>query len=731
MFWVTLLLWAGITALNRIFQPRLPKPGNAAPERFAGITAEEGRAVPILFGTRRIKNANIAWYGDQSQTAVVQSGVTTGYKYYLGAQYLISLGPIDEVVSVEWNEKSLGKPVTSAENQIRFGNGPIVTATIPTGFYANGEAMALACEIAMKAAQPGDWKAAFGFVVVANRTDEIVYSIYRADGVTPYVSQVKAKISAGSENGVSLATKISAALNNSRPGVITALQGIFGCAWDDGAKKLTISYTQNISPGSLWKLHTKASEGVSYSKSALILMGFRMNATAYEGVPNGAMITSEYAVIQNRFLFAFAGSTGVLKLTDVAFTAAALLGLSTAVDVTLLNKTGDSDFSVVSATYTVTADWVQIDVNDANFFGTEGGVSGRLVIFTGGLLQTYSSYLATEWGLVTAPGFRGICHAVQEGMYVGNTNYPKPIAFTLRRCPNQLGLTGEDQNIAGDANAAAMLWEILTDARWGLGIPEIYLSKASFLAVGAALAAESLGLSMIVDTDTPALEVVDEILRHIDGALYLDASSGLLTLQIARNDYLISDLPAVTVDNADRFTFKRRGLDETRNVVKLHYVDRDANYQERIVTVQDLGNIQAREGALAIEEFSFPGISNLENATIVANRVLKAVSHAPAEIELVANRELYALRPGSPFRLSLTPLGITDMPCRIGQIRPGTLEHGEVSFDAVEDLAGPAWTGFIPPSEPSLDDPEPVDLAIVAPGDEDAALIGDIPVGIV
>lgn len=736
-FWVTLLLWAGVTALNRIFQPRVPKPSNAAPERFAGITAEEGRVVPIIWGTRRIKNANIAWYGDQSQVAIVQSGVTTGYKYYLGAQYLICLGPIDDIVSVEWNEKSLGQPLTAAQNQIVFGDGPIVTAAIPPGFYANGEALALACENAMKAAQPGNWKVAFGFYVVSNRTDELVYSIYTPDGVGTYADRIKVKIPAGSYNGVTLAAAIATAMNNSRPGVVSAFHGIFSCSWDNGTHKFNIYYSQTQSIGPYWRLHTSPADGVTYSKSALILVGLKMNVGSYQDSvdPNVAVgITSDYAVIQNRFLFAFAGSTGLLKATDAGFTAATILGVDTAADRTLLNYTGITDLVVVSASYTYNTDasgtHLDIVVDAPGFFGTEGGVTGEIIIVFGSLAQISFVYLRSLWGLGTdAPGFRGICYAIQKGMYIGNTNYPKPIAFTVRRCPNQLGLTGEMHNIAGDANPAAMLWEILTDSRWGLGIPQTYLNKSAFMAVGAALAAEELGLSMIVDTDAPALEIVDEILRHIDGAIYLDALTGLLSIQIARNDYVIADLPRVTIDNADHFSLKRRSLEETRNVVKLHYVDRDAAYQERTVTIQDLANIQSRNGDLAIEEFSFPGISNLANATIVANRVLKAVSHTPAEIAIKANRELYALRPGSPFRLTLTPLGITDMPCRIGQIGTGMLERGGVSFDAVEDLAGPAWSGFIPPSAPSLDDPEPVDLAIVAPGDDDAALIGDIPIG--
>jgi len=44
------------------------KPASAS--EFDVPTAEEGRAVPILFGTRRVSGPNVVWYGDISATAI-------------------------------------------------------------------------------------------------------------------------------------------------------------------------------------------------------------------------------------------------------------------------------------------------------------------------------------------------------------------------------------------------------------------------------------------------------------------------------------------------------------------------------------------------------------------------------------------------------------------------------------------------------------------------------------
>ncbi len=54
-----------------------PKPQTQPPAGFDEIqapTAEEGREIPVLFGTRDLKGPNVVWYGDFSSVAVKKSG---------------------------------------------------------------------------------------------------------------------------------------------------------------------------------------------------------------------------------------------------------------------------------------------------------------------------------------------------------------------------------------------------------------------------------------------------------------------------------------------------------------------------------------------------------------------------------------------------------------------------------------------------------------------------------
>lgn len=73
MWWyVAVFVVALVVAYNAI-----PKPQNAPPPGFGDVkvpTAEEGREIGVLFGTRNLKGPNVLWYGDFSAEAITKKG---------------------------------------------------------------------------------------------------------------------------------------------------------------------------------------------------------------------------------------------------------------------------------------------------------------------------------------------------------------------------------------------------------------------------------------------------------------------------------------------------------------------------------------------------------------------------------------------------------------------------------------------------------------------------------
>jgi hypothetical protein len=104
---LTFLFYVGAFLVTELLRPK-PDIENARPAGLGDFnfpTAEEGRVVPLVWGTVRIAGPNVIWFGDlesQAQTEKVKTGlfssetVTTGFTYFVGMQFGIARGPFDE-----------------------------------------------------------------------------------------------------------------------------------------------------------------------------------------------------------------------------------------------------------------------------------------------------------------------------------------------------------------------------------------------------------------------------------------------------------------------------------------------------------------------------------------------------------------------------------------------------------------------------------------------------------
>lgn len=62
------------TAISIALAPKPPSPKPASLADFDVPTAEEGRPIPVVFGTKVIRGANVVWYGDLRTEAIRKKG---------------------------------------------------------------------------------------------------------------------------------------------------------------------------------------------------------------------------------------------------------------------------------------------------------------------------------------------------------------------------------------------------------------------------------------------------------------------------------------------------------------------------------------------------------------------------------------------------------------------------------------------------------------------------------
>lgn len=739
-WWLPILIFTGLTVVGELLRPR-PKYENARASSLGDIdfpTSTEGRPIPVVFGTAHLKGPNILWFGDYAAVALkekVSSGsifggskkVTVGYAYYLGLCYGLCMGPVDEVVELRFDDKPLpsGKLVVGAGNKALLVDadaaGSPATANIAEGTYANAEALAVALEAAIVSAAGGTWKVATPWFVAVGRTDQIVVGV-KISGV---VTKSTVTLAPGRyETGWRFAAEVARALNANEAAQPGGSRGSWSVQYRGGALagtegRFTMRFVGTAPGYQSWLLYAGATAEFAAASTALPLLGMRMERDSIETASWGTL-TGDFGVYEARFVIAFKGTTARVMLSSSSSTAREILGFRTTgspADATGLGSVS-ADFPVfmTGTTYQPGADSTRVDVVAPALFGgerVEGGIVGPFVVYHGTTTQLPDPYLEEKIG-AALPAYRRLCYAVARHVYLGTNLYIKAPSFVVRRCPNSLGLAGGKENISGDCNPAAAIYDILTDTTWGLGIPAALIDSASFVTAGNTLYTEGNGVSFAFDSVAPAADWIDEILRHVDGLLFEDPLTGKIKLSLTRADYSVGALPLIDDSIAELDRFSRPSWDDLKNAVRVSYIDRSADFMERTVKAQELASIEARGGDEVLEEIPFSGFSNAAAAQRAAGRALTAVSFPVARITLKANRKVWSLRPGSVFRWTWPALGITDLPFRVARVRTGGVDDSTLEIDAVQDIFGSTWTAYTPPTAPDWQDSAVLPPALIA-----------------
>lgn|GEM_PF-837044 len=560
----------------------------------------------MVYGTCQIKGGNTVWWGDLKSKAIkVGGGIlsfgrtqTTGYKYFLGVQFMLCHGAIDALVDIQAD----GKVIPGTRTTINNGNG----SENYIEFNATGDKL-------------------FG-------------------GTGP-----------GGGGGISGLINFYRGLQTQQPDAYL------------GLKQGRITTDQS---------------GIGYS---------------FHGVGNGGItsLSAGSSSLEETFTITFNSIDGNVSHSTFGKAKWDIVG---SVSGTLSNDVANAEGS--HALWSDQA-FSNSRINVTIHTGSTQYASGD--VFT---IKTLHSQVA--------PTYRGLCYAVFKQLYVGTSNYLKPLAFTVRRCPDPLSLGGAVANISGDANPALCIYELLTNVDYGLGIDSSRLDAASFTAAASTLATEGLGISMQFDTQASADQMLGEILRHCDGVVYTDPTTGLWTIKLARADYDPTTIPTLTVDSViGTPDFSRGSWRETTNLVNIRYSSRAVNFDDRSIRAYDAANI-AVTGEVRPQDIQFKGLSNATSAGLVAMRVLKTLTYPLAKMKIVADRSAWQFRPGGVFKFTWVPLGIVNQVFRITRIGYGDLIDGKISMDVVEDIFGINSVAFVSPPSSGWINPVGAPLADTA-----------------
>ena len=326
------------------------------------------------------------------------------------------------------------------------------------------------------------------------------------------------------------------------------------------------------------------------------------------------------------------------------------------------------------------------NVGDWSFFGGEdgnGGMVGNMAVFPGYRGQGVSGYLQYVLG-PRVPEFNKISAIVWEQGYIGNSTFLKQWDVQWQRLPQLLG-TGK-HNIDGEANPAEMLYEILSNVEWGMSANTNMINTATFIACAQTLYDEGMGMSLLWDQGKTIEQIIKEILKHIDGVLFLNALTGKFEMSLMRKTENIEALPVIDNTKCKRKSFSRPGIDELVNEVKVIYTDL-VNRKDKVVHAQDLGQYMAFDRQIVSTEVQYKGFSKKNLALRCAERDLRRSSYPLALVVLEnVHREFHDLVPGSKFIYVDPELGVEKLVMTVLDVDYGSQTSNKMNIEAIQDV---------------------------------------------
>jgi len=353
-------------------------------------------------------------------------------------------------------------------------------------------------------------------------------------------------------------------------------------------------------------------------------------------------------------------------------------------------------------------------------FGDNGGVKGEVEFYVGTLGQQMSARLAsTAYGgtPATLPGMGGIAmmffydfvwrsYDKQErpkdmSMGVQVTYVPQQLDPASATIPGQgvvryvvdrsTGNTVENSTVVDiaappNANPAHVLYELLRDPDYGLGVPAQYIDTASFTSAASTLASEEFGISFVWARQKKIEDLIKDIIDHIQGIMIVNPDTGKWKLRLLRDDYT-SDDPAIrtiTPSVAVMLKYACKACMSTLNAVTVQWTD-PATESLKTVQAQDMAAIYSL-GQVVADTRTYYMVRDSFLAWKLALRDLRQAGYNQRLADMQLDRSFWGLEPGDLVRLNWPEYETGNIIMRVTSIDYGAPGKMPISVTLAEDI---------------------------------------------
>lgn len=276
---------------------------------------------------------------------------------------------------------------------------------------------------------------------------------------------------------------------------------------------------------------------------------------------------------------------------------------------------------------------------------------------------------------------------VYQGQYLlaDGTNEPGtlPIAMTSSGNAFLTLFTGVD-SVIYDANPAWIIKECLLDANFGLGLTLADIDDASFNTAASFLAAEGLGMSIMLQQQAEIASFINDVLRHIDAVLYINRRTGKFVLKLIRNTS--TSVATLTEADIEQVTdFSLNSLGELVNSVTVTYSDPSTG-ESPTLTFQSMADIEV-QGNVINAKVEYRGFTSRRNATRAGLRDLRTLGTPLATCAIVTKLDpTISINPGDMILVTWAPYGLDQTAMRVTSIEYGDSVEDKIRIKCIQDI---------------------------------------------
>jgi len=227
-----------------------------------------------------------------------------------------------------------------------------------------------------------------------------------------------------------------------------------------------------------------------------------------------------------------------------------------------------------------------IDPNDSTTYPPATGGTGDTVFnnFVAGDVNPYSGHYDNH------PAYRGQCYAVFKDWKLGRDRTSvQNIQLELKRgCPwiNNGAIAADDLGV----NPIAVLYDWLTDTRFGMGLPDAFLNTTTFSSAYNAL--ESLGarISPLITQQEDFRQIIAELLEYYDG--WIRRNGTMIEVGLYSHGAPVSSATLTDDDLLGEPALSPQGWGPTFNEITVVYKDRQHHYNDYVQIYRDANNFR-------------------------------------------------------------------------------------------------------------------------------------------